>query len=175
MYLDATPSFEADYFIMILHQFVSRRGPPKEIWSDRGTNYVGANREFKESIARWNEEKIEPQLQQKCIKWVFQPPASPPSPPPPICAEFGNVLVEITENNLKSAVAEGLLSDTELRTLLAEVESRVNSRPMTAVSDDLEDCSARTPNHFLLQRATQLPPGVFVKEDSFPRKRWRKV
>ena len=83
VYLDATPSFEADYFIMILHQFVSRRGPPKEIWSDRGTNSVGANREFKESIARWNEEKIDPQLQQKCIKWVFQPPAPPP--PPHMC------------------------------------------------------------------------------------------
>ena len=62
-----------------------------------------------------------------------------------------------------------------LRTPLAEVESIVNNRPITAVSDDPEDCSAPTPNHFLLQKATQLPPGVFVKEDSFSRKRWRKV
>ena len=62
-----------------------------------------------------------------------------------------------------------------LRTPLAEVESIVNNRPITAVSDDPEDCSALTPNHFLLQKATQLPPGVFVKDDSFSRKRWRKV
>ena len=50
-----------------------------------------------------------------------------------------------------------------------------NNRPITAVSDDPEDCSALTPNHFLLQKATQLPPGVFVKEDSLSRKRCRKV
>lgn len=72
-----TPSLETDDFIMILRQFISRRGPPKEIWSDRGSDFVGANRELKESIAQWNEERIERQLQQKGIKWVFQPPASP--------------------------------------------------------------------------------------------------
>jgi len=66
-----TPSLEADDFIMILRQFISRRGPPKEIWSDRGTNFIGANRELKESIAEWNEEKIERQLLQKGIKWVL--------------------------------------------------------------------------------------------------------
>ena len=69
--LDATPSLETDDFIMILRQFISRRGPPKEMWSDRGTNFVGASRELRESIARWNEEKIDCQLQQKGIKWVF--------------------------------------------------------------------------------------------------------
>ena len=44
VYLEVTPSLEADDFIMILRQFISRRGPPKEIWSDRGTNFIGANR-----------------------------------------------------------------------------------------------------------------------------------
>ena len=68
VYLDATPSLETVDFIIFLHQNISRRGPPKEIWSDRGTNFVGANRELRESIARWNEEKIDRQLQQKGIK-----------------------------------------------------------------------------------------------------------
>ena len=163
------PSLEADDFIMILSQFISRRGPPKEIWSDRSTNFVGANRELRESIARWNKEKIDRQLQQKGIKWVFQPPAAPHA------SGVWERLVQITKKHLKSAVGDRLLSDTELRTLLAEVESIVNNRPITAVSDDPEDRSALTPNHFLLQKATQLPTGVFVKEDSFSGKRWRKV
>ena len=84
-------------------------------------------------------------------------------------------LVQITKKHLKSATGDGLLSDVELRTLLAEVESIVNNRPITALLDDPDDYSALTPNHFLLQRATQLPPGVFVNEDLFSRKRWRKV
>ncbi len=28
---------------MVLHQVISRRGTPKEIWSNKGTNFVGAN------------------------------------------------------------------------------------------------------------------------------------
>jgi len=76
---------------------------------------------------------------------------------------------------LKNVVGDGLLNDLELRTFLAEIESIVNNRPITAVSDDPADFAALTPNHFLLQRATQLPPGVFVSEDKFSRRRWRKV
>ena len=56
-----------------------------EIWSDRGTNFVGTNRELKEAIAHWNEETIERQLQQKGIKWVFKPPDAP------ICPGNGSV------------------------------------------------------------------------------------
>ena len=62
-------------------------------------------------------------------------------------------LVQITKKHLNSAVGDALLTDVELRTLLAEVESIVNNRPITAVLDDPDDCSALTPNHFLL-----LPP-----------------
>jgi len=75
VYLEVTPSLVTDDFIMVLCQFISKRGPPKEIWSDRGTNFVGANRELKGAIAHW--ETIERQLQQKGIKWIFQPPAAP--------------------------------------------------------------------------------------------------
>ena len=94
---------------------------------------------MKESVARWNEEKIDRQLQQKGIKWVFQPPAAPHM------SGVWERIVQITKKHLKSAVADGLLSDIELKTLLAEVESIVNNRPITAVSDDPTDCSALTP------------------------------
>ncbi|XP_068712333.1 uncharacterized protein [Montipora foliosa] len=141
---------------MILRQFISRRGPPKEIWSDRETNFIGANRELKESIAQWTEERIERQLQQKGTKWVLPPPASPHM------SGVWERLVQTTKKYLKSVVGDGLLNDLELRTLLAEVESIANNRPVTAVSDDPADFTDFTPNHFLLQRAKQLPPGVFV-------------
>ena len=50
------------------------------------------------------------------------------------------------------------------------MESIVNNRAITTVTDDPDNCSALTPNHILLQRATQLPPGVFVKKkDLFSR------
>lgn len=90
-------------FIMILRQLISGRGPPKEMWSDRGTNSVGANRELKASITRWNVEKVEIQLQRgiKGISGVLER------------------LIQITTRHLKSAVTDGLLNDIELRTLVA--------------------------------------------------------
>lgn len=87
--------------------------------------------------------------------------------PPPNMSEVWECRVQITKKHLKCAAGDGLLSDVELRTLSAEVESKVNDRLITAVSDDPDDCSALTPNQFLLQRATQLPPRVFVNEDLF--------
>ena len=95
VHLEVTPSLETDDFIMVLRQFISRRGPPKEIWSDRGTNFVGASRELKEAIAHWNEETIERQLQQKGIRWVFN------HLPPPICPEYGSVWYRLRRNTLR--------------------------------------------------------------------------
>ena len=39
-------------------------------------------------------------------------------------------LVQITKKHLKSAAGDGLLSDVELTTLLVELESTVNNRPI---------------------------------------------
>ena len=83
--------------------------------------------------------------------------------------------MQTTKKHLKNVVGNGLLNDLELRTLFAEIKSIVNNRPITAVSDDPADFTALTPSHFLWQRVAQLPPGVFLSEDKFSRRRWRKV
>ncbi|XP_018360606.1 PREDICTED: uncharacterized protein LOC108759597 [Trachymyrmex cornetzi] len=49
IHLEATSELSTAAFLATLRRFVSRRGCPKEIWSDNGTNFVGANREL-ESI-----------------------------------------------------------------------------------------------------------------------------
>ena len=44
------------------------------------------------------------------------------------------------------------LTDEVLSTTMCLVEQTLNARPLTAVSDDPEDLTALTPNHFLLGR-----------------------
>ena len=73
VFLKQVPTLETDDFIMALRQFISRRGPPEEIRSDRGTNFVGAERELKEAIGGWNLAKIGQDLQQRGVKWTFHP------------------------------------------------------------------------------------------------------
>ena len=71
---------------------------------------------------------------------------------------------------------EQTLDDEGLTTLMCEVEATVNGRPITKSSDDPSDAEALTPNHLLLLRSgPKLPPGVFTKEDTYSRRRWRQV
>ena len=153
---------------MILRQFISRRGPPKEIWSDRGTNFIGANRELRSPMHSGMKKGLNDSCSRRASSGSYSHLLLHK------CLECGNAKWKL-QSTWKGIVGDGLLYDLELRTLLAEVESIVNNRPVTAVSDDPADFTALTPNHFLLQRATQLPPGVFVSKDKFSLRRWRKV
>lgn len=72
------------------------------------------------------------------------------------------------------------LSDETLQTFLCIVENIVNSRPLTVVSDDPTDLQPLTPNHVLqLRNGQTVPPGRFVKQDLYcrrrRRRRWRQV
>ena len=70
-----------------------------------------------------------------------------------------------------------MLNDESFRTLLAEVECIVNSRPLTV--ENLEDQSSLplTPNTILTMKSKIIlpPPGIFQQEDMYCRKRWRQV
>jgi len=50
MYTEVAHTLEADSFICAYQRFVSRRGKPKEILSDNGTNFTGAERELREVL-----------------------------------------------------------------------------------------------------------------------------
>jgi len=70
------------------------------------------------------------------------------------------------------------LDDESLyRTLLAEVECIINSRPLTVPSSDPGDLDPLTPNHLLTMKSkiVMLPPGDFQKTDVFLCRRWKRV
>ncbi|KAK3708359.1 hypothetical protein QZH41_004261 [Actinostola sp. cb2023] len=57
IHIEDVSSLETDTFIQALRRFMSVRGCPKEIWSDNGTNFVGAEKEIRRSIQQWNAKK----------------------------------------------------------------------------------------------------------------------
>ena len=171
VHLKLVSSLETNCFINVLRRFISRRGTPKTIHSDNGTNLVGAAREIKEAIAAWNEKQIQDQLLQKGCQWVFQPPKAS------LASGFWERLIRSTRTALRTILGNSLLVDEEvLATVLTKVEAILNSRPLCASSDDPDDQEPLTPNHLLLQKAVHnLPPGSSLKEDLFSRKKWRQA
>ncbi|TKS69341.1 hypothetical protein D9C73_003405 [Collichthys lucidus] len=170
VHIEVASSLDTSSFINALRRFIARRGQVKELRSDNGTNFVGAERELKRAIEGWNLEQINDTLSLKGIKWTFNPPTG---------SHHGGAwerLIRSIRSVLNSTLRSQSLDEEGLQTVLCEVESILNSRPLTKESTDPNDLEALTPNHLLLLKTQPcLPPGLFHKEDSYTRRRWRQV
>jgi hypothetical protein len=68
------------------------------------------------------------------------------------------------------------LNDESLFTFMCEAESIVNSRPLSVDNLGLPNSlKALTSNHLLTMKSKVPPPGVFLKEEMYLRKHWRRV
>ena len=169
VHLELVQSMGTDDFIMCLRRFINRRGEVTEIRCDRGSNFVGAERELREGLEEWNQQQIDSELLQRGCKWIFQPPTA---------SSMSGVwerLVRHAKTVIKAILGVQVVTEPVLQTLLTEVERVLNGRALTANSDDPNDLQPLTPAHFLMQRKSIcLPPGVFEKADQYRRK-WKKV
>ena len=76
---------------------------------------------------------------------------------------------------LNAVMKDQSLDDERLETLFCEVESIVNGRPLTPVSEDPTDFEPLTPNHLLLLRGGPSAPRAPSKSMTFMDRRWRHV
>ena len=143
-------SMESDSFLTALFRFIAKRGVPKRIRSDNGTNFNGGNKELRASIEEWNRDpKVKKELLLKHIQWEFNPPAA---------SHMGGIWerqIRTVRKVLNAILRNQVLDDERLDTLFCEVEAIVNDRPLTPVSDDLKD------------PAPLRPPGIFAKHDMY--------
>ena len=170
IHIEVAHSLDTDSFLEALRRFIARRGQPLLLRSDNGGNFVKGEKELREAVCEWNQDKIHNFLLAKNVKWTFNPPAG---------SHHGGVwerCIRTVRKVMKALCKEQTLDDEGLLTLMCEVEAIVNGRPITKVSDDPRDPEALTPNHLLLLRSgPTVPPGVFVKGDMYSRQRWRQV
>ncbi|XP_026731188.1 uncharacterized protein LOC113496223 [Trichoplusia ni] len=156
VHLELAPSLSASSMIMALRRMAARRGTPRTLFSDNGTNFVGTNKE------------LEAAALEKGIKWKFIPPGSP---------NMGGAwerLVRTVKTALAVVLNERSPPEEVLHTLMTEVEHIVNSRPLTPVSMDPNDAESLTPNHFLLGRSCRaMAPGEFEDNELVGKATWR--
>lgn len=168
VHLELAQSLETDAFIMVLRRFLNTRGSVKQLRSDNGSNFIGAERELRQAIEQWNHRQIEDELRVRDCDWVFHPPDAPHM------SGVWERLIRSVKRSMKAILGERMVDEEVLRTVLSEAQGIANSRPLCPNSDDVTDMEALTPNHLLLQRpATNLPTGNFSDADLVSRKKWR--
>ncbi|XP_063913270.1 uncharacterized protein LOC135129931 [Zophobas morio] len=135
-------------FLNTLKRFIARRGKPSHLYSDNGTNFVGSNRHLHELKTLFESSEFRSSvidiLSIQNIQWHFIPPHSP---------HMGGIweaAVKTAKGHLKRVIGKTLLNFDEMSTLLAMIESCMNSRPLTPLSNDPNDLNALTPGHFLI-------------------------
>jgi hypothetical protein len=169
VHVEIAHSLEADAFINCLHRFIARRGRPKRLRSDNGTNFVGAERELREEIRKWNTKTIQGVMNEEEIEWIFSVPGA---------SHMGGSWerqIRSVRKVLSGLTKEQVLTDESLSTLMCMAEAIVNNRPITTVSSDPNDLDPLTPNHLLLLRPVSILPGLFSKSDLYSRKKWRQI
>ncbi|XP_070407549.1 uncharacterized protein [Nothobranchius furzeri] len=170
VHIELLDDMSTDAFLNSLRSFIALRGNVRQLQSDHGTNFVGARREFLEAVKEMDQES----LKQLGCEFVMNPPSA---------SHMGgawerqirtirSVLTTILDQSSRS------LDSSSLRTYLYEVMAIVNSRPITPhLLNDPTGPQPLTPNLLLTMKSSVIlpPPGDFVKEDLYLRKRWRRV
>lgn len=168
VHLEVVSDLTTDAFLAALDRFVARRGIPTNIYSDCGTNYIGAARQLKTLFRDAQEQnRIVSHLQ---CTWHFNPPAAP---------HFGGIWeagVKSTKFHLKHVIGTQILTYEEFQTLITRIEGILNSRPITPISSDPHDLCALTPGHFLVgQPIHALPDSDIIDVQTNRLNRWQLI
>ncbi|KAL3983379.1 high-mobility group nucleosome-binding domain-containing protein 1 [Sarotherodon galilaeus] len=171
VHADIVEDLSTEGFLKAYQRFTALRGHPKKLWSDQGTNFVGAKpvlRELYDFLGSIDKEEIQRRAAVVGSDWMweFSPADSP----------HRNGAAEAAVRVLKRALGNvgegGNLTALEFQTLLYLAANLTNERPIGARAQVQEETiDVVTPNSLLLGRAG---PRVQVEVDKFWR-RWSQL
>ncbi|XP_062713760.1 uncharacterized protein LOC134290608 [Aedes albopictus] len=144
VHLEVVHSLSKESCVMAVRRFISRRGAPAEIFSDNGTNFVGASNQLKQEIEQLDEH-LASTFTNTTTRWSFNPPGAP---------HMGGAWERMVRS-VKVAIGDLLNAqrrpdDEVLETVMVEAEAMINSRPLTYIPLESADEESLTPNHFIL-------------------------
>lgn len=163
IHIELVSCLSADSFLDAFKRFLSRRGPVSCIYSDNGTNFVGARAQLDKMYdflsSKETRTLIQNELTNRRIVWKTIPPRAP---------HFGGMWeanIRSVKTHLYRVIGKQLLSYEEMFTVLTQIECLLNSRPLCLLSDTPQP-EVLTPAHFLMSTPLQFLPAYDVQNES---------
>jgi hypothetical protein len=111
VHLEIVNDLTAAQFLESFQRFIARRGLPKEMWSDNGTNLTCTNN----------------------FRWMHITPLAPWR------GGFYERLIRIIKDSIKRTIGKKILGRSTFTTVITQIEAMLNNRPLTTVTENLED------------------------------------
>lgn len=147
-HIELVGDLSSNSFLNALKRFVSRRGLCSRLYSDNATNFAGANNELQKISHFLSNLNNNNDFRNFCLKfsidWKYIPPRSPHH------GGLWESAIRSAKYHLSRILNNNTLTFEDMLTLLAQVESVLNSRPLYPLSNDPKDLLALTPGHFLI-------------------------
>lgn len=170
VHLEIVTDYTTETFIAAYRRFISRRGICNTLYSDCGTNFLGADKILRDLFRAGTSEnaRLRGLLLKDGTNWKFNPPSAP---------HFGGkweASVKSLKFHIKRVIGDTLLTYEELSTLLTQIEAVLNSRPLSPLSEDPTDLGALTPSHFLIgEPLNSLPEPSLLQLSQSRLSRWQ--
>ena len=145
-----------DSFIRAFRRFAGRCSLPQHIVSDNALTFI-AGAESIQTLCK--NEKMNNYLANRQVEWTFIPKRAP------WFGGFYERLIGVTKSTLRKVLRNTLVSLDELLTLVVEVETLINERPLTYTFSDFEEPIPLTPSMLLYGRSLTLLPHHEVTQD----------
>uniref|UniRef100_A0A2A4IUY1 Integrase catalytic domain-containing protein n=1 Tax=Heliothis virescens TaxID=7102 RepID=A0A2A4IUY1_HELVI len=149
VHFELITSLRTEAFLAALRRFSARRGVPREIVSDNGTTFKGASSDLKElyDFVKNYTADLTTTCANQGIDWKFIPVYTPHM------AGLAEAAVKSCKHHLKRVLGQSLLTYEEFSTILIQIESILNSRPLCPIPlAETQDIQVLTPAHFLIGR-----------------------
>ncbi|XP_033213758.1 uncharacterized protein LOC117170824 [Belonocnema kinseyi] len=126
VHIQLVSDFTTEAILADLRRFFGRRGLSSDLYSDNGTNFVGARNEIEEIqellLSHKHNERVRHTLSNDQIAWHVIPPHSPHF------GELWEAAVKSFKHHILRVVSSTLLTYEEMLTLTTEIEPILNSQ-----------------------------------------------